>query len=65
MPRTELRYRWRYYDEVRKKHLVTRYHATEEQIRPRHPDATAVPGTEQVLELPDDLLKNSFSPRPR
>ena len=59
MPRTELRYRWRFYDEARGKHFVTRYHATEDQIRPRHADAVAVPGTEHLLELPDDLFANS------
>ena len=61
MPITLLRYRWRYFDPVRKKYCATRYHATEEEIRCEYPDAIAVPGTEHLLELPDDPLANSMS----
>jgi hypothetical protein len=61
MPTTLLRYRWRYFDPVRKKNCTIQYHATAEEMRKQHPDAVPVPGSEQVLELPDDALSNSMA----
>jgi hypothetical protein len=61
MSRTELRYRWRYIDQIRKKHWTTRHHATREEIEREHPDAVAVPGTKQILELAKDGLSNSMA----
>jgi hypothetical protein len=59
MAKTLIQHRWRYFDEVRGKNVTTRYLCTEEHIRKEHPDATPVPGTEQVRELSEDLLANS------
>jgi hypothetical protein len=62
MPRLIVRYLWRYYDPIRKRTMTTRYYATEEEIRPRHPDAVAVEHTRQEMEVSDDILRGSFSP---
>jgi hypothetical protein len=61
MPTTQLRYRWHYYDPIRKKSSTTRYHATREDVAREHPDAVPVPGSEQLLELADDPLANSMA----
>jgi len=61
MPAILLRYRWRYYDPVRKKSCTTRYHAIREDIAREHPDAVPVPGSEQILELADDAFSNSMA----
>jgi hypothetical protein len=51
---TTIRYRWRYYDEARRKSFTTSYHCTEEQIRIEHPDAEAIEGSRQELVLCED-----------
>jgi len=56
---TEIRYRWRYYDDARGRHYVTRHYCTEAQIRTEHPDATPVEGSRQILELAENWLVNS------
>ena len=61
MPIALLRYRWRYFDPVRKKFCTTRYHATGEEIVREHPDAIPISGSEQLLELADDALSNSMA----
>ena len=61
MSTTLLRYRWRYFDPVRKKTCTTKYHATADEIRQAHSDAVAVTGSEQALKLADDLLLNSMA----
>jgi hypothetical protein len=54
-----IRYRWRYYDEARGRHFVTRYWCEEAFIRIQHPEAVQVPGSEQRLDVPDDIRTNS------
>jgi hypothetical protein len=61
MPTTLLRYRWRYFDPIRKRSCTTRYHATRAEIEREQPDAVPVPGSEQFLELADDPLANSMA----
>jgi hypothetical protein len=56
-----LRYRWCYFNPVRNMNCTTRYHATEEEMRQRHPDAVPVPGSEEVLILAENPLANSMS----
>jgi putative SOS response-associated peptidase YedK len=58
---TEIRYRWRYFDEASGRHCTTRHHCTESQIRVEHPDATPVDGSRDVLELTENWLVNSTS----
>lgn len=55
MTKIEIRYNWRFFDEVRGKHFVTRYKCTEEFIRRSYPDAVAVEHTREELEILDDL----------
>ncbi len=59
MHATIIRYRWRYYDEARRKFFTTSYHCRESQIRIEHPDAVQVEGSRQVLVVPDDIRTNS------
>lgn len=59
MPKIDIRYRWKYWDEPRKKHLVTAFHCTEEFIRKEHPDAVAVENTREELHLPDEPLRST------
>lgn len=54
-----VRYRWRYFDAARGRHFTTRWYCTEEEIRRGHPDATAVPGSEQHLRLADNPMASS------
>ncbi len=64
MPRIAIRYRWRYFDEIRQKYLVTAYHCEEWMIRSEHPDATPVEATRQEMVLPttaEELARNSTS----
>jgi hypothetical protein len=64
---TLIRYRWRYYDEARGRYFITRYWCEESLIRIEHPDAIVVPGSEQRLDVPDDIAANStgrFGQRP-
>jgi putative SOS response-associated peptidase YedK len=56
---TQIRYRWRYFDEARGRHCVTSYRCSWDQIRVEHPDATPVDGSRQELELLDNWLANS------
>ncbi len=56
---TLIRYRWRYFDEMRQIYITTRHRATENDITAAHPDALPVEGTRQVLEVPDDVSINS------
>lgn len=56
MPRIEIRYVWRYYDEARRKWCRTSFHCTEAFIRIEHPDAKPVEGSRQELDLSDDPL---------
>lgn len=60
--KTLLRYRWRYFDAIRRRNVTTSYHATEEEIRREHPDAQPVEGTMNMLELVGDPLANSTAP---
>lgn len=53
MPKTIVRYCWRYHDPVRGRNFTTKYHCTEEEIRGRHPDAVAVENTREELVIPD------------
>lgn len=50
---TEIRHRWRFWDSARKQWCVTRYHASEADMRERHPDAEPMPGTEQEFVVTD------------
>jgi hypothetical protein len=61
MPQIEIQYRWRYYDDVRRKWFTTRYHCTEDRIQKEHPDATPVDGSRVERELIDDKLQNCTS----
>lgn len=49
---TEIRYRWR----IRwgAQWITTRRHATEEQTRIKHPEATLIEGTRQEVETCED-----------
>jgi hypothetical protein len=58
---TLIRYRWRYFDEVRGRSFTTRYWCEEAQIRIEHPDAVQVEGSRQELVVPDDVRTNSTS----
>jgi hypothetical protein len=51
---TILRYRWQYVDEISGRQVKTRHHASAEDFLRVHPDAKPIPGTEHVLELPDN-----------
>lgn len=51
---TVIRYRWRYFDEIRARYVVTNYHASEDQVCGMHPDAVPLRETRQELTLPDD-----------
>lgn len=54
-------YRWSYHCPIRGKRMVTRHHATEEQVRVEHPDAEVVPGSQKVVHVPDDPMANCTS----
>jgi putative SOS response-associated peptidase YedK len=58
MPTTLILHRWRYYDEVRCRYLVTRHHCTETQIRVVYPDAVFVEGSRELRVVPDDPMSN-------
>lgn len=49
-----IRYRWRYYCEIRKKFITTKHLLTEDLIRKEHPDAEPVPGSRTVMEINDN-----------
>ena len=59
MPRTEIRYRWTYVDEISGRRIKTRHHASANDFLRVHSDAKPIPGTEQILRLPDDPLANT------
>lgn len=61
MGRTLVRWRWRYYCEIREKYLITPNLLSEDLIKGAHPDAQPVPGTRVEIELSDDPLANSTS----
>ena len=64
MARVAIRYRWRYFCEIRKKLLVTPYHCEESMIRSQHPEATPVESTREERIFPttdDELAGNSTS----
>lgn len=42
MAHIEIWYRWLYFCEIRQKHLTTKYHCNEQQIKLEHPDAVPV-----------------------
>lgn len=54
MENERVRYRWRYYCEIRKKMITTKTALPEELIKWEHPDAVPVPGTMEVTPLADD-----------
>lgn len=56
MATTLIRYRWRYFDELRGLFFNTKHWATAEDFLQTHPDATPIGGTCQMLEVPDDPL---------
>jgi hypothetical protein len=49
-------YRWRVRDSVTDRIRVTRYLATEENIRQVHPDAELVPGSREERQVTDGTL---------
>lgn len=57
----EIRYRWRYYDEVRRRHVVTSFHCTEDLIHKEYPDAQPVEGTREELTIVENWRVNSTS----
>ena len=57
--RTILRYRWQYIDEMSGRLVKTRHHASAEDFLRVHPGAKPIPGTEEVLKLPDDPLRST------
>lgn len=57
---TLILYNWRYWDEIRGKHIVTRWKATEEEIKRQHPDATPMLDTREIREVSDDPFDNSM-----
>lgn len=61
MARVAIRYRWRYFDEIRQKWLVTAYHCEESLIRSEHPEATPVESTreERIFPTTDEELAGS------
>lgn len=54
--RVKIRYRWRYYDELRGRYFTTRHWAAAEDFLPSHPGATPIEGTHQELVLSGDPL---------
>ncbi len=46
-----VRYRWRYFCEIRKKFVSTRNHLPEDLIKWEHPDAVPIEGTRIESEL--------------
>lgn len=61
MARVLIRYRWRYYDEIRGRWVTTRYKTEAEQIHKEHPDAMPVDGTREDLVIEDDRMANCTS----
>lgn len=57
--RTILRYRWQYIDELSGRQVKTRHHASAEDFLKVHPGAKPIPGTEHVLELPENPLAST------
>lgn len=56
MGKVEVRYRWRYYDEARRRWVNTSYWTSEERIRIEHPDAEPIEGTRQERVLLDNPM---------
>ena len=56
MGKVEVQYRWRYYDEARRRWVKTSYWTTEERIRIEHPDAEPIDGTRQERVLLDNPM---------
>lgn len=61
MGRKLIRWQWRYFCEIRKKHITTARHLPEDLIRIEHPDAMPVPGTMIEIDIEDDPMANSTS----
>jgi hypothetical protein len=57
--RNVIRYRWQYVDELSGRRIKTRHHASAADFLKAHPDAKPIPGTEQILRLPDDPLAST------
>lgn len=49
-----IRYRWRYYCEIRKKFITTKHLLTEDLIRKEHPDAQPVEGSKTIITVSDE-----------
>lgn len=49
--KTVVHWRWRYYDEARRKWFKTGYTLSEEDAASRYPGAEKVPGSEVVREI--------------
>lgn len=54
-------YRWWITDPTTGRRRQTRHHMTEDQVRPRHPDAEPVQGSQDVRRLSDDPGANCTS----
>lgn len=61
MGRQIIRYRWRYFCDIRKRFITTKAHFEEEMIKAEHPDATPVEGTRIESVAPDNPFTNSTS----
>ena len=47
-------YNWRVFDPVRERFYVTRYKATVDEMRTRHPEATLIESSREDRQLSDD-----------
>lgn len=61
MGREIVRYRWRYYCDIRQRFITTKAHFEEAMIKGEHPDAVPVEGTRIESVAPDDMFANSTS----
>lgn len=54
-------YKWRVFDPVRERFYVTRYRATVEEMRTRHPEATLIESSREERVVSDDPWDNCTS----
>lgn len=66
MAHIEIWYRWRYFCEIRQKHLTTKYHCNEQQIKREYPDAVPVEHTrreQRVFDSQEEALQATSTAR--
>lgn len=56
-----IRFRWRYFDPIRRRTVTTSYWETEDIFHAKYPDAVPVEGSRQELQLSNDPLDNCMS----